>query len=540
MPGHKVGEREAYFGGDWQPRRRRAVACLLATATLLAVGARGANPALAGTYMMWNCNVPGHANSPMYPWQLADDVPTGVTVVDACAAGGGISFALDASKQMGFNRGNRIMLMKPSGPRSQIKFVKVRLWYAARLAGSGHPITFRSTYYLPDYSAHPGLANLPPGSENLVADQQLDPDTWYYTLGVGCGPLDGNTQNPGPCNADNQVPLLVRGTEVTLREDVLPTVLKPGGNLLDGGQQSGVRTLTYSASDPQSGLSMVDVLLDETVVGSQDLTLRCAYSDFTVCPAASDETLQIDTRAVPNGSHRLRVRARDAAGNERVVDGGAVEVSNESKPGSIGAFALVAKFNGTSRGTLTVPFGRRVVLRGRISQGGQPIGAGASVEVLERLDRKGARERVASRIETEADGSCTVVVPTDRPSRAVRLAYRAADGSQVVSRTFRVRVRAASQLRASLRGRIVRFSGRVLSGPIAKRGKRVLMEGRSPGSAWTQFKSLRTDRRGGFSGSYRLRVRRPGVMLKIRAVVPSEPGYGYVSSRSRAVTLRVR
>ena len=59
------------------------------------------------------------------------------------------------------------------------------------------------------------------------------------------------------------------------------------------------------------------------------------------------------------------------------------------------------------------------------------------------------------------------------------------------------------------------------------------MEGRSPGSAWTQFKSLRTDSKGRFSGTYRLRVRRPGVVLKIRAVVPSENGYGYVSSRSR-------
>ena len=66
------------------------------------------------------------------------------------------------------------------------------------------------------------------------------------------------------------------------------------------------------------------------------------------------------------------------------------------------------------------------------------------------------------------------------------------------------------------------------------------MEGRSPGSAWTPFKNLRTDTKGRFSGTYRLRVRRPGVVLKIRAIVPSESGYGYLSSRSRAVTLRVR
>jgi hypothetical protein len=66
------------------------------------------------------------------------------------------------------------------------------------------------------------------------------------------------------------------------------------------------------------------------------------------------------------------------------------------------------------------------------------------------------------------------------------------------------------------------------------------MEGRSPGSAWTVFKELRTDRQGRFSGRYRLRVRRPGVVLKIRAVVPREDGYGYLGSHSRAVSLRVR
>jgi hypothetical protein len=54
------------------------------------------------------------------------------------------------------------------------------------------------------------------------------------------------------------------------------------------------------------------------------------------------------------------------------------------------------------------------------------------------------------------------------------------------------------------------------------------------------FKSLRTDKKGWFSGTYRLRVRRPGVLLKIRAIVPSEAGYGYLGARSRAVSLRVR
>ena len=141
---------------------------------------------------------------------------------------------------------------------------------------------------------------------------------------------------------------------------------------------------------------------------------------------------------------------------------------------------------------------------------------------------------------TKADGSFSLGLATSRPSRTIRLAYRPVGGGQILSKALKLRVRAASRVRASLRGRVVRFSGQVLGAPFPKGGKRVQMEGRSPGSAWTTFKNLRTDKKGRFSGAYRLRVRRPGVMLKVRAIVPSEAGYGYLGSRSRAVTLRVR
>jgi hypothetical protein len=185
-------------------------------------------------------------------------------------------------------------------------------------------------------------------------------------------------------------------------------------------------------------------------------------------------------------------------------------------------------------------YGRRVSIRGRLARNGGAVAPGTRIEVLERRDQSGAREISRAPVKTNPDGSFSVVMDTTRPSRTVRLAYRPAIGSEVASRALTLRVRAASTVRASLRGRIVRFRGRVRSRPLPKAGKRVVMEGRSPGSAWTAFKSVRTDRQGRFSGTYTLRVRRPGVTLKVRAVVPRENGYGYVGSRSRAVTFRVR
>jgi len=557
-------------------RGRRSTAGLVATITVLMMGAAEVQIAGAGTYVMRNCSVPGHANSSLGPWFDHESTPK-MVMMDECVTGGGVGYRFVGPQQLYFGDSSVLALRRPtSGPQSQIKLVKVSMWYAARMRGSGPPLRVSSLDFRTDGTVRPWLITGAPGAETLSFEQQLSPEeTTLYKLVFGCGPL-ATPAPPDPCVADSSMPFQVRGMEVTLSEDTPPLVSQPGGTLLAGGPQSGVRTLTYAASDPQSGLAKVDVLLGQTVIATDDVTTRCFYSDFTVCPASIDETLQIDTRAVANGAHRLSLRVRDAAGNESEVDSGrAIEVVNDPGPagaspgvGSSGSpslghvgfpprlgpggappspgsadtppLTLAASFNGIKRTTLTVPYGRRVMVRGRLMQGAQPVAGGTQVEVLERLDHKGKREKATARVETKDDGSFSVAVATRRPSRMIRLVYRATGGVQVVSRALRLNVRAASRLRATLRGQVVRFSGRVLSGPIPARGKKVQMEGRSPGSAWTRFKILRTDRMGRFSGTYRLRVRRPGVVLKIRAVVPREDGYGYVSSRSRGVSLRVR
>ena len=529
MPGGRIAL-------NWSQRKRtlpRRLATVGVVMTIIALlqSAIGAEPAGAGTYVMRSCNVPGHPAAPMHPWVAASNPASGVSIVDACATGGGVAFALGDARQLLGNA--QIMVQQPIAPRNQIKFVKAVVWYAARLAGSGTPINFFTYYLLPDWTAAFGPFTSPPGSENMVTEQQLSPETASFFAGIHCPP--GAT-----CVAADRVPLLVRGMQVTLREDVPPSVSRPSGTLLASGPQSGVRTLAYSATDPHSGLSKVEVLLGETVVASHDLTPQCPHSDFTACPASLDETLQVDTRAVINGPHHLTVRVQDAAGNERTVDTGhVVDVANDASAGATGG-PLTIKFNGTSRSTLVVPYGRPVSVRGRLAPEGQPVAAGTPIELLERLEGIGKPEQSTARVRTKGDGSFSVRLSTNRPSRTVRLAYRPTADSQIVSRPLKLRVRAASRVRASLRGSTVRFTGRVLSAPVPRAGKRVVMEGRSPGSAWTAFKTLRTDRAGRFSGTYRLRVRRPGVTLKVRAVVPRETGYGYLGSRSRAVSFRVR
>ncbi len=525
---------------DVRRTRARATAALGVALPLLLTGAIGVDRARAGTYVMRNCDVPDHGNSLIGPWhENASAYPT-VTAFDACASGGGAGFRI--SGQLSGGGDVAFVLTKPAtGPQSQIRLVKAVVWYAARLAGSGPPLRFYSGDTRSDGIFHSGVSNNPPGSENLVLEQLLSPDTRHYVLGLKCGP-DGVSATE-PCDPVAEMPLQIRGMEVTLSEDIQPIVSQPGGTLLRGGPQTGIRTVTYDAADAQSGIAKVDVLLDDVVVASHDLVTRCVNSDFTPCPASDDGVLQVDTRTVPNGPHSLKLRVADAAGNQRVlVAPRVIDVANAPGPDSTTAraYALTARFKGSSRSTLTVPFGGRVSLLGHLTGGSQPSPAAIRLAVLETIHQRGMREVVAAQVATKADGSFSYVVPTNRPSRTLRLAYLPSDGSSAFSKPLRVRVRAASSLRAELRGLVIRFSGRVRSGPIPKRGKSLRMEGTAPGSAWKSFARLRTDRRGRFSGTYRLRVRRPGVKLKIRVVVPGEDGYPYVSSRSRSVTLRVR
>lgn len=505
----------------------RTASAVLAILLWIAIGSR---PAYAGTYVMRNCDVPGHGNSLLGPWQTLDTDGT-VTLVDGCSAGDGLKFT--ASGAVGTTM---IGLQRPrTGPQSTIKFVKATVWYAARLAGSGSPLTFHSLVFDTDGTIFPGMSHAGPGAENLTFEQPFSTGTNLYKIGVLCQPAEQQ-----PCVPANATPLQIRGMAITLSEDIQPIVSRLGGTLLAGGAQGGIRTVTYSAFDAQSGLAKADVLLDGTVIATRDLTTKCPYYDFTVCPTSDDGSIDVDTRAIPDGVHRLALRVQDAASNERLVSPESVIViANPPEPAPAPAHQLAVRFQATSRSTLAVPYGRRVPVRGRLTGGTR---AGALIDVLERPARRGSRELVTGHARTKADGTFSYTLSRHRPTRVVRFAYRAPGGgtASVLSRALTLQVRGASTLRASLAGRLIRYHGRILSGPLPKRGKRVRLEGRATGSGWTAFAVLRTSRTGRFSGKYRLRIRRPGVRLQIRAVVPPENGYPYLSSRSARVSLRVR
>ena len=282
--------------------------------------------------MIRNCSVPGYANATLGPWQTI--VGVNMAVDDACASGGGVRFRAVGSRELTQRIGSALVSAAACRTTIAIELVKVSLWFEHDSRVRARPTCDRS-YAEPDGEVRSWEITGPPGSESLSVEHVLRPGkSVTYAVVLLCGPLNP-PRPPELCVPDHATPLEVHGMEVTLSEDTQPEVSRPAGTLLTVGPQRGVRTVSYSASDPQSGLTRIDVLLDSRILKSIDLTPQCSYSDFTVCPSSDEQTLEIDTRAVPNGLYDLALRVTDAAGNQQLVHGErAVEVANEVPTGS--------------------------------------------------------------------------------------------------------------------------------------------------------------------------------------------------------------
>ncbi|MEY2441832.1 MAG: hypothetical protein QOJ46_1258, partial [bacterium] len=496
----------------------------------------------AGTYVMRNCDVPGQAPAPIGPWR---PVPAPTTVlVDNCSVGGGFDFTLPWSQTMRPSADASLQLDVPTyAPRHAIGLVRLRIWTKTLLTGTGGPLLAWGDAF----GAGAGVAfgvESDGSSATPAVDLELPPPTSTVLVNLHC--VGGNDRSRAAslqpdCHADADVPLEVHGTELTLREDVAPAGAAAGGTLLANEPVSSMRTLDYSVSDAESGIARVEAVVGDTVLAARDLTGRCSFADWSACPTTDRDTLSVDTRSIPDGRYALRLRTVDAAGNRHEDYIQNIDVRNkESAPAvPIGIAVatpakLTATFANSSHSSLTVPWGRRVTIRGRLREPAQSGLAGARIDVIERAATAGARDIAAGSAQVRRDGTFSYTLASRRPSRTVRIAYGSTNAP-----LLRVRVRAASTLKASLRGLTVRFSGRVLSRPLPPNGKRVILEGIAPGYAWARFAAIRTDRRGRFRGSYRLQARRPGVRLQLRTLVPTERGYPYLQSTGRPITLRV-
>lgn len=494
-------------------------------------------PAQAGLYTIRACNVPAQAPSGSAPW-VWEHLPSG-SAFDDCAVGGGFGLWISQGSALPADDYYAVLLRSPD-PAISIR--QVHLWLTARLEATG------SSLFVSGGAQDSGLSIAGPAS-TAGAIEWLSPlyapTNGFFNLTLYC-----STNASTGCTPLSRAPVEVHGSEVTLSESRAPAIAATGGTVLNAQAGTTAPTISFVATDGESGIARVEAVLGGKVIASADLThtAHCRYDTWNACDLRIAETLTLDTSALAAGTYEPQLRVEDAAGNRTTlqlttpvtVDGRRGTNTPASGDEAIGAPLLSAVFRSNHRRRMIANWRSNVIVSGHLLQpSGAPIG-GATLDVRIRVLARGGRWRLVQALATDERGTFSLTVHGKLASRRIRISYRASPSSRSVARDLTLLVRPRISLRVALRGVVVTYSGRLDSGPVPRSGKTVRMQGRAVGGAWQTFAIRRAARDGRFSGRYRLRVRRPGVRLQFRALVPTARDYPFTAGHSRVITRRVR
>jgi hypothetical protein len=351
--------------------------------------------------------------------------------------------------------------------------------------------------------------------------------------------------------------------DITLEQAASPTAQNVGGEVAGASTLTGTRDLTFEATDPGAGVYEAVFAVDGQVVQRTVIDEdggRCrdvgqtsdgtpAFLYLQPCPASVGADVGFDTASVANGVHHLVVSVLDAAGNSAPVLDRVVSFDNPPAPGTPGPpnganasahATLTAHWRRSARSSITVPYGRRARIVGRLTAPGGLGIAGAQVEL-----QAGCRPALKATVQSARDGSFQIVLPRSISSCRLRISYRAhlGDPTPAASRTLVLRVRAGVALSISPRtasvGSAIVFTGRLRGRPVPSEGKQLVLEARSPGGAWIQFKVVRSDRRGSYRAVYRFRFPGPAT-YQFRVVSEPESDYPFAAGSSPVLSVRER
>jgi hypothetical protein len=280
---------------------------------------------------------------------------------------------------------------------------------------------------------------------------------------------------------------------------------------------------------------------------------RGSGDPFAPLPAAPRSSGELrarwDSDAYPAGEYELRAVGYDAAGNAAATthraNGAAMILANPLKA----ATTLDAGFAGKSTARRrTVPYGRGAPFGGRLTEGVSGPLSGVPVRIVERFGAgSGLADRVST-VTTHPDGSFRIRLSAG-PSREVTAVFdgtptltRAASSSALLDVRSGVRLRVSAPI-AKIGGPPLVFHGQVGAAPatIPPGGKAVQLQFRLPGLPWSEFRTIRTDRRGRFRYAYRFSDDDSrGVRFQFRAYAPEQDGWPYKPGSSRPIAVRGR
>jgi hypothetical protein len=511
--------------------------------------------ARAGTWTLASCTQPDGQPAPTEGWSTSATGAVGPDSGDTntCAQGGDLSAVTSGEAPQGAYEGPEWVFTAPAG---------------STIAGG----SIAATLISPHGQAWLGTPSASYDSADVVANCQYNlacgqdgtlsgafPITHLggsslYAVAVCVGPYEGATSCPATGGIDAGV--YVSSAAIALANSATPAASGFGGTLLSPNAQ-GTQELTFLASDPGGpGVYLVTAQIDGKTIysGTPDNNEgRCIpiggtggtlmFDHSQPCRASESVDLPINTTALANGQHTLKVTVEDAAENASVVYDGPITTQQPSNnslgalpgPGASVASGLArglgqpngiaasegARLRLGQHGRLTRSFAKRALgISGRLmSAQGQPIG-GATLELLQQT-ASSPRLKLIGHVKTSATGTFVARAPAG-PSRTIAVAYRAFSGDGAYAATARIieSVQAGIQLGISPRRTgsegAITLTGHVL-GPVPPQGVSVDLLVHYRGH-WEPFRTPRTDAAGHFTVVYQFEGARG--RFPFRAEVP--------------------
>jgi hypothetical protein len=439
--------------------------------------------------------------------------------------------------------------------------------YQFWLAGSRETEIFDECLYVLGCGSR-GVSGQPLSAQNRVVVPAPNLGSHLY-VSASCGGVAPYKCPEGKGDANgNAVVVYLYAADITLAQALGPTAANVSGELATAPAVSGTSDVTFSASDPGSGVYEAVFAVDGQTVESavvNDNGGRCrnvgqtsdgkpAFLYVQPCLGSVSADVGLDTTKLANGAHHLIVSVIDAAGNAAPVLDRVITVANPPQPCAAAASSrahtsasttLSASWRRTRKQSITSPYGRVPAIDGRLlGPGGAPIG-GAMIDLVATPSFVGGTPIAMSSPRTRPDGRFSVRLPAGVSSRTLCFAYRPAGGASapVATHTLTLNVRAGIAMRVAPRtasaGSSIFFRGRLRGGPVPSDGKQLVLEARSPGTHWLEFRVIRTNAGGRFSASYTFRFPGPA-RYQFRALSEPESDYPFAAGASNAVAVRER
>jgi hypothetical protein len=532
----------------------------------------------AGQYHVYGCRTPTGQPAPADGWS-GSVAPGGAFdpyAKNTCTEGGALIAALGYVTAHGANTDRAVWTFSAPSVDNTSAVTLFRsgdtagggspsFSYASWLAGPSESGIFDQCLFVLGCSSW-GNAAQPLSGENRVVVPRANLGPHLYAS-ASCSGFGGAECPAGSGDANGYAAAVyVYASDITLEQSAGPSAGDVAGELSSAASVRGTNDVTFTASDPVSGVYEAVASVDGQVVQTpvlDDNGGRCrdvgqatdgrpAFLYVQPCAGTVSAEVALDTTRLTDGAHHLVVSVLDAAGNSAPVLDREITVANPPQGCEPGASAgsgaspsatLSASWKGAKTDHLTTPFGRAQTIVGRLTRpSGAPI-PGATIGVLTTPAYQGAAPLSMTGPQTGPEGSFSMRLPRGISSRTLCLAYRPPEGAPTVTRTLQLSVRAAIALSVSPRttsvGHQIFFHGRLLGGPIPRAGKQVVLEAHSPGGAWIEFKVIRAGPRGRFHAAYRFVFPGPAD-YKFRAVSEPESDYPFATGASNVVRVHER